>query len=361
MRLKSFLKQAARHYVTAFLAGLVICATLLGGTIYSIDSHLDKEEGVFSPGSTYNGANYHNDLDLTVAARASFPSDPMSTVKSLGAPGGIPEKVISFRVADDNLTEYGLMMLPPGKMPAHGWPAIILCHGYTNPAKYSELNSYISDMQFYASHGFAVIKPDYRGQGRSLHSGQANSGYYSMAYNTDVMSLISALKQTRYIDKSNLNLWGHSFGAYIALRAAVLSPDIKNVIMLSGPVDSLSEMYLSYQPSSDENNLNALKTKQDVFNKYGPPTENTVFWQNASPINFVSQIKAFIQIHVGSHDQIVPPKFSADLDAALTKAHIRHGYYVYPDGAHSLQPQRWLVWPRSLRLLEPGTAQTPSA
>lgn len=360
MRIKTLLMAAARHYVIAVLAGLVLCFVLLVGTIYSIDSHMGQENGLFAPGSTYSGENYHNDLDLTIAARATFPSTPLKTVQSLGSPGGLPEKVISFKVLDDHLTEYGLMTLPSGKMPANGWPAIILCHGYTNPAKYSERDAYISDMRFYSRHGFAVIKPDYRGQGRTLHAGQANSGYYSMVYNTDVMSLISSLKQTSFIDKANLNLWGHSFGAYIALRAAVLSPDIKNVIMLSGPVDSLTKMYLSYIPPSDENNLNALKTKQDVFNKYGPPTENTIFWHNASPINFVSRIKARLQINVGKLDQIVPPQFSADLDAALTKAHIAHQYYVYPDGNHSLYPERPLIWQRSLQLLRPAPSLTPS-
>lgn len=361
MRIKIFLKAATRHYVAAITAGFLLCLVLLGGTIYSIDSHQEKEVGLFPPGGTYGGANYHNDLDLTVASKAAYPSNPLRIVNSLGSPQGIPEKVISFKVPDDNLKEYGLMTLPPGKEPAKGWPVIILCHGYTNPAKYSEMNTYIGDMRFYSSYGFAVIKPDYRGQGRTLHQGQANSGYYSMVYNTDVMSLISAIKQTNSFDKTNINLWGHSFGAYIALRAAVLSPDIKNVILLSGPVDSLSKMYLTYSPPSDENNLIALKTRQQVFNKYGPPTENTLFWRNASPINFVSRIKARLQIHAGGRDLIVPPEFSADLDRALTKARIQHEYYVYPDGQHSLASQRWLIWPRSLQLLAPAGAQSPAA
>lgn len=356
MNINLFLRRAARHYVTAVLAGLVLCVSLLGGTIYSIDSHVDKEVGLFPPGGTYSGENYHNDLDLTVAAKAVYPSAPLKIVQSLGAPGGLPEKIVSFKVIDDNLTEYGLMTLPPGKAPAQGWPAIILCHGYTNPARYSELNTYMSDMRFYSSHGFAVIKPDYRGQGRSIHAGEATSAYYSMAYNTDVMSLISSLKQTSYINKSNLNLWGHSLGSYIALRAAVLSPDIKNLIMLSGPVDSLNKMYLSYEPPSDENNFNALITRQQVFNKYGPPTENTIFWRNASPINFVSRIKAHIQIHVGELDNIVPPQFSADLDAALDKAGIPHGYYSYQYGDHGLLGQRGEIWARSLKILDAGNS-----
>jgi len=360
MRLKSPLKRSAHHFGLVVLVGVAVCTALLGGAIYSAERRTDTETGLFPPEATYSGESYHNSLDLSLAAKASYPSAPLSIVQSLGSPAGIPEKVVSFQVTDDQLKEYGLMTLPPGQAPAQGWPAIILCHGYINPLQYSEQKSYISDMRFYSSHGFAVIKPDYRGQGLSLNSGQATSGYYSMGYNTDVMSLISALKQTHYIDKTKLNLWGHSFGAYIALRAAVLSPDIKNVIMLSGPVDTLSRMYLDYLPPSDENNLYALKVRQDVFNKYGPPTENTTFWRNASPINFVTHIKARLQIHVGALDQVVPPQFSADLDAALSKAHIPHGYFVYPDGTHSLSAQRGLIWPRSLQLLQSASAPKPA-
>jgi dipeptidyl aminopeptidase/acylaminoacyl peptidase len=136
-----------------------------------------------------------------------------------------------------------------------------------------------------------------------------------------------------------------------------LSPDIKNTIIISGPVDSLEEMYLTYIPPSDENNPYALATRNDVFAKYGTPADNTAFWHDASPINFVSKIKGNIQIHVGSADEVVPPEFSADLNAALSKAHVRHQYYIYPDGRHSLAPERSLIYERSVKAMKPVGVQ----
>jgi uncharacterized protein len=297
------------------------------------------------------GQQFNRSLDLRAAAKNNYPSGPLTVVRDIGASDGVDTKIVSFKVPDDGLTEYGLMTAPTAKPSQTGYPAIILCHGYETPADYSTLENYLGDMNFYSSHGFVVIKPDYRGQGLSLESGKPNSAYYSMAYNTDVMSLISAMKKTSYIDKHNLNLFGHSMGAYIALRAAVLSPDIKNAILLSGAVDSLSKMYLTYIPPSDLNNLNALKTRNDVFDKYGIPVENSAFWKNASPINLVNKIKAHLQIHVGALDQVVPPEFSADLDKALTAHHVSHQYFLYPEGAHGLVPQRELIWDRSLKSL----------
>lgn len=335
--------------VAVFYGGLVSAAIYI--VVFS-SGHIQK--GQLIPGETVSDIGFSRSLDLKIAAKNTYPSAPLLIVQNLGIANGIDQKVISFKVAADSLTEYGLMMLPAGQAPSHGWPTLLWLHGYENPQQYSTLADGLEDMVFYAQHGFAVIKPDYRGQGFSANAGVANSAYYSMAYNTDIMSLITAVKKTNYLDKDNISIWGHSMGAYIGLRAAALSPDIKNLILLSGPVASLKTMYLTYIPSSDVNNLNALKTRNQVFAKYGNPAQNSSFWNSASPINFVSKIKAHVQIHVGSLDQIVPPEFSADLDKALTKDHIVHDYYVYPDGVHSLAAQRGLIWPRTLQILKPS-------
>jgi dipeptidyl aminopeptidase/acylaminoacyl peptidase len=340
---------AARYLLALTLASGVVAASAF--IVYGF-WHQHIEAGQFNVSDTYPGENLSHSLDLKLAVKANYPSPALTVVKDLGSSDGLHHQIISFDVSTDNLTEYGLMMTPAGAPPAQGFPTLILLHGFSNPSRYSTTDSYVQDMEFYASHGFAVIKPDYRGQGLSIGHGLPDSAYYSMAYNIDVMSLISALKATSFINKSDINLWGHSLGAYIALRAAVLSKDIKNVILLAGPVDSLKEMYLTYVPPSDERNPYALATRNDVFTKYGIPADNSQFWQDASPIDYLSLIKAQIQIHVGLQDQVVPPQFSADLDLALNHAHIKHQYFVYADGDHSLAAQRSLIWARSLQALE---------
>jgi uncharacterized protein len=348
LKIKSVLSSWPQKIVLLAIVGYI---ALFGIAYLLIHHQTSLQKGQFISGQ--EGKSFNRSLDLRAAAKNTYPSGAMTVVRNIGTANDIATKIISFKVPDDGLTEYGLMTLPAAQAPKNGYPAIILCHGYENPSEYSTLENYVADMDFYSSHGFAVIKPDYRGQGMTISDGHPNSAFYSMAYNTDVMSLISALKKTSYIDQQNLNMFGHSMGAYIALRAAVLSPAIKNAILLSGPVDSLSKMYLTYIPPSDLNNLNALKTRSDVFDKYGTPAENSTFWKNASPINLVSKIKAHLQIHDGELDQVVPPEFSADLDKALSAKHVSHQYYVYRDGAHSLIPQRPLIWARSLQQLIP--------
>jgi dipeptidyl aminopeptidase/acylaminoacyl peptidase len=315
------------------------------------------ERGQYNVADIYVGENPYKSLDLKVAGKSAFPSNPITIDKELDAADGLRHQLFKYDVKNDGISEYGLMVRPADPPPPNGYPVLILLHGFMDPDRYSTPLSYLSDADTYAKQGFLVLKPDLRGQGASFDSAPSDSAYFSMSYNTDVMSLISAAKKTKYIDKSNINLWGHSMGAYIALRTAVLSPDIKNTIIRSGPVDSLEEMYLTYIPPSDENNPYALATRNDVFAKYGTPADNTAFWHDASPINFVSKIKGNIQIHVGSADEVVPPEFSADLNAALSKAHVRHQYYIYPDGRHSLAPERSLIYERSVKAMKPVGVQ----
>ncbi len=294
----------------------------------------------------------YKNLDLKIAAKYRFTSDSIKKVQSLGVENGSGIFIVSFKVPADNLTEYGLMSVPTSPQPAKGYPVIILCHGYTKPSRYSTTKYYLSDMEEYSANGFVVIKPDFRGQGLSLYVGQPEGAYYSMAYNTDLLSLIAAVKKTNYLNSANINLWGHSLGAYIALRAAVLSPDIKNVILLSGPVGSASDMFIDFTPISDRTNPVAENIRKAMLLRYRTPLSNPQFWDATSPLSYLNQLKAYVQIHVGSNDVIVPPRFSADLDKALTAAKKPHDYFIYPGGSHGLVDERPQIYARSLQLLK---------
>lgn len=311
---------------------------------------LDKS--IVSFGRNFTDPDSYHNLDLREAAKVTYSSPAILSVKNLPNTKGLRHQIISFRVPEDNLVEYGLMSLPAAPAPKNGYPLIILCHAYYNPYNYQTDRGYINDMDFYTQHGFAVIKPDFRGQGLSRNQGQPESAYYSMAYNIDIMSLIAATKSTTYLNKDAINLWGHSMGAYIAFRAAVLSPDVKSAILLSGPVGRFDEMYKDYSAPSDRANPIAAKIRAGMLLRHGTPLVDPSYWDHASPINFLDDAKARFQIHVGTADKVVPPKFSAELDLALTSLGRPHQYFVYAKAKHNLVKQRPLIWDRSLGVLQ---------
>lgn len=293
----------------------------------------------------------HKNLDLKIAAKAQYSGSQIKKIRDLGLHNNVRVYVIAFKVKADELTEFGLMTEPTSPKPSKGFPVLILLHGYVTPGHYSTTEFYLADMEEYSRSGFAVIKPDLRGQGLSLHDGKPEGAYYSMAYNTDVLALIADIKSTNYLDSTNISLWGHSMGAYIALRAAVISPDIKNLILLSGPVGNIRDMFNSYVAVSDRNNPVARHIREGVLLRYGTPVQMPKFWNTTSPLSYLDQLKANVQIHVGTADTIVPPHFSADLDHSLNITHKQHEYYVYQGGSHGLVAERPMIYQRSLKLL----------
>jgi uncharacterized protein len=354
MPAKKTSKKTKKKLQLPFWAYLLVGLALLIGVWWLQNPKKDIDLSV--PGGLIEGrsepAGAYKSLDLREAAKATYVSSQITISDNLGINDGVNHQLIRFKVPKDNLNEYGLMTLPTSPAPAGGYPVIILCHGYYNPLYYPTEKAYLGDMEFYSQNGFVVIKPDFRGQGLSLAEGRPEGAYFSMAYNTDIMSLISAVKQTNYLNKNDINLWGHSMGAYIALRAAVLSPDIKTAVLLSGPVGNIQDMYTSYVAISDANNSVAAAIRADELARHGTPVTDPDYWNNTSPLNFLDKSRAFFQIHVGSADQLVPPQFSSDLDSALNQAHKGHEYFIYPGGQHGLLGQRDQIWRRSLDRLQ---------
>lgn len=353
MKLKKSKKTNKNSSLAVKILGLLLIVTVILVTLIFIGLDLKKDQtkGAQSVAGIIENSDDYKSLDLKIASKATYSSSPITVSKQLAVENNVDHQVVQFKVTKDGLSESALMTLPTTPKPAKGFPVIILCHGYVNPVFYRTEKAYLGDMEYYSQHGFVVIKPDFRGQGFSIGQGSPDGAYYSMAYNTDVLSLVAAVKQTKTLDKNNINLWGHSMGAYIALRASVLSPDIKHTILLSGPVGYIQDMFNSYVAISDTNNAIAGALRLRQLSAHGTPNTNPTFWNNTSPINFLSNSKTFYQIHTGSLDQIVPTHLSADLDQALTKVNLPHEYFVYPRGEHGLGPERTTIWARSLSRL----------
>jgi uncharacterized protein len=334
---------------------LVILTLALIGIVVMF-TRLNYEIALADPENLITGrnesSNSYKSLDLGIASTATFTSKSLEVVKDLGVSRGVKHQIIKFNVEKDGLVEYGLLTLPTSSEPPNGYPVVILIHGYVTPLYYSTEEAYVGDMEYYSSRGYAVIKPDLRGQGLSIGAGSAEGAYYSMAYNTDVMSLIASVKQTKFLNKDKINIWGHSMGGYIALRASVLSPDIKNTIILSAPVGNIQEMFNAYVAISDTNNQTAGAIRASQLAKNGTPVSNPTYWDKTSPLNYLNNSKSYYQIHTGSADQIVPTQFSAELSAALNKANKPHEYFVYQGGDHGLLGLRNTIWSRSYYRLQ---------
>lgn len=101
-----------------------------------------------------------------VGARAkAYPGSPLRVEQTLTAGSNYRRWVVSYQ--SDGLKIYALLTVPNGPPPKGGWPAVVFNHGYIPPSVYRTKERYVAYQAAFARAGFATLKSDYRGHGRS--------------------------------------------------------------------------------------------------------------------------------------------------------------------------------------------------
>lgn len=147
---------------------------------------------------------------------------------------------------------HAMIAVPGTEQPEPGYPVVIANHGYVpDPAKYGITaegvdsrpgDYYRSVPELYASRGFLVVMPDYRGhnssEGIEFVHGKESVGYYA----EDVVSLMSALHEIENADLERVFMWGHSMGGAVSMRVLLATDVVKATSFWSTmPVDDLAD------------------------------------------------------------------------------------------------------------------------
>jgi dipeptidyl aminopeptidase/acylaminoacyl peptidase len=286
-----------------------------------------------------------NPLTIASMRARAYSASTLTTVRSDGDQGGYVNSVVSF--VSDGLTEYSLLSIPDGVAPKAGWPVVIVSHGYIDPRTYrTDDGSYAQFIATFARAGYMVLKPDFRGHGQS--QGVAEGGYLSPVYTYDLLNLISTVKVDPRIDRTRIGLYGHSLGGYEALRAMVISSDVKAVVLMSAVVGSLNDIFFNWHPVTATPTAPPppvqRQVAQSLIASKGTPRTDPDFWNKCSPINFVAASSAAVQIDEDVNDSQVPKLFSDHLYAALQAAGTSLvDYRTYPGDDHQFTRNRAAV------------------
>ena len=278
---------------------------------------------------------------LTIAAmRArSYPASSFTLVRTDGDQGGYVNTVVSYQ--SDSLRVYALVATPDGARPAAGWPVIVLNHGYIDPSTYrTDDASYAQFIAAFARAGDMVVKPDYRGNGQS--QGVPEGGHFSPVYAYDLLNLISTLKADPLVDPTRIGLFAHSMGGHEALRAMVVSHDIKAVVFMAGVVGSFFDIFYNWPNSPVTTDVPAIvqQLRNAAIAAHGTPRTDPTFWDSASAINDVSFTTAVVQVNQDVGDTVVPKLFADHLVAALQAAGKSVQYNTYPGDDHQFTQNR---------------------
>lgn len=232
----------------------------------------------------------------------------------------------------------GMINLPheqPGS-PNQKYPLIVMIRGYVPPKDYFIGNGTINASIFFANHGFITISPDFLGFGESDPETPNIFEARFQTYTT-MMSLLNTINTQSIAndtlakwDKQNIFIWGHSNGGQIALTTLEIT-GVPYKTVLWAPVSApfpFSVLYYSDEVDDKGKLLRkALSQFEDVYNS-----------DNYSLTNYLTQIKAPIQLDQGTKDDSVPISWSNDLTKALKNQGTEITYNVYQETGHDMEP-----------------------
>ena len=143
----------------------------------------------------------------------------------------------------DELKVHAMVAVPRSERPGAGFPIVVANHGYVpDPRQYGigadGLDSrpgdyYRSVPDLYASRGFVVVMPDYRGhnssEGYEQIKGQDRAAMQEIVglYAADVAALLGHLGQIQEADSSQVFMWSHSMGGGVSMRVILASDVVK--------------------------------------------------------------------------------------------------------------------------------------
>jgi dipeptidyl aminopeptidase/acylaminoacyl peptidase len=153
-----------------------------------------------------------------------------------------PVQMIDYKAAD-GLALRGVLTLPPGRQPK-SLPLVVLPHGGPESRDYLQFDWWA---QAYASRGYAVFQPNFRGSGDyGVKLRNAGFGEWGRKMQTDISDGVAELAKRGVIDPKRACIVGGSYGGYAALAGVTVQNGLYRCAVSVAGVSDLPG-FLNYQ------------------------------------------------------------------------------------------------------------------
>lgn len=282
-----------------------------------------------------------------------YPGSDIRVEEILIAEGDFTKQIASYK--SEELTIKALMTIPNEDPPPDGFPAIVIAHGDVNTNTYDRTEKYVGQVEQFASSGYVVFMPDYRGHADS--QGSPTNAYAFPDYIVDTLNALASIRKHPKVDSENVGLWSHSTGGHIALRTMVVDPKVKAAVYWGGVVGSFEELLANWPTYWEYTNQNPPKPDPSnpqkdwrayLTQKYGDPQKNPEGWDSISATSYLDVIEAPIQLHHAKTDEWVPFVLSEMLHKKLANAGKSSELISYEADNHNLENNNDLAMERTI-------------
>jgi dipeptidyl aminopeptidase/acylaminoacyl peptidase len=240
----------------------------------------------------------------------------------------------------------GVLNVPNGRGP---FPAVVLAHGYIDPAVYVRGQGMTRERGYLASRGYIAFHVDYRN-----HAGSDDDPQFQtrlrLGYSADVINAVKALRASRDVpvDDDRVAYMGRSMGGGVVLKALIAEPGLVGAAVPWASVSSReADNYDQFiRPDPEDSGL-----RDALARRYGLPEENPGFWRANSSRFFFDRITEPVLLVHGRYDDTCPPEWAAATQRALRAAGVSSQLAWYDDG-HAFGPAFVAAMDRTVDFLD---------
>ena len=221
--------------------------------------------------------------------------------------------MVSYR-ASDGLELDGVLTLPPGRE-AKGLPLVLLPHG--GPIGIRDQPGFDWMAQAFASRGYAVFQPNYRGSGgHGAALEQAGFGEFGRKMLSDMADGVADLAIRGVIDPRRACIVGFSYGGYAAMAGITVQHGLYRCAVSGSGLSDLNG-YIQWDENIHGRGGASVKFWREAMgvNMAGAPSLAAI-----SPVTLAARADAPLLLIHGRDDSVVPLEQSERMQRAMKAA-----------------------------------------
>ncbi|WP_295657121.1 S9 family peptidase [uncultured Nocardioides sp.] len=236
----------------------------------------------------------------------------------------------------ERFTISGVLNVPTGRGP---FPAVVLAHGYIDPAYYVRGQGMTRERGSLAQAGYVALHVDYRNHAES-DDDPASQRNFRTGYAVDVVNAVNALRGSDDVpvDDERIGIFGRSMGGGVVYKVLEMAPGLVDAGIAYSPVSTLeADNFNQFNRDGDRDAFVDL-----VQQRWGLPEakgrENDEFWESISARSHLDRITEPVLIVQGRFDDTCPPEWARATQRAMERAGVDSQLELYDDG-HAFGPQ----------------------
>ena len=256
---------------------------------------------------------------------------------------------VSYRSQDLRIS--GVLNVPDGRGP---FPAVVLAHGYIDPAVYVRGQGMPRERRYLADAGYIALHVDYRNHAES-DDDPALARTFRLGYAVDVLNAVNALRASDEVpvDDDRIALMGRSMGGGVVYKALEMAPGLVDAGVVFAAVSSdEADNYRQFASPSPFWDF--------VEERWGSPDDNPEFWDAISADSHFDRITEPVLIHHGTADTTCPPAWATHTARAMKRAGVTAILEWYPGEGHTFEAAFDQAMERTVQFLD-RRLQEPAA